>query len=81
MKKLILNLIKFYQKYLSPANFGADTCIYEPSCSNYMYKAVKEYDIIRGTLMGLWRVLRCNPFAKGGYDPVPPEKKVQRKEK
>lgn len=78
MKKLTQSLIKFYQKYLSPANFGIDTCIYEPSCSNYMYQAIEEHGVIKGTLMGIWRVLRCNPFVHGGYDPVPPVKKKEK---
>jgi putative membrane protein insertion efficiency factor len=70
MKKLILILLKQYKKYLSPKNFGLHTCRYEPSCSTYTYQAIEKYGILRGGLMGAWRIIRCNPFSKGGYDPV-----------
>ena len=70
MKKLMLNLIRFYQKYLSPVNFGIHTCKFKPSCSEYTYQAVEKYGTLKGTFMGAWRVLRCNPLAKGGNDPV-----------
>lgn len=45
-------------------------CRFEPSCSRYTYTAIEKYGVIKGTLMGTWRILRCNPFNKGGYDPV-----------
>lgn len=70
MKKLILTLIKFYKKHLSPTNFGWDICRYKPSCSEYTYQAIEKHGVIKGGLMGLWRVARCNPFSKGGFDPV-----------
>ena len=70
MKKLILILIKFYKKYLSPANFGINTCIFKPSCSEYTYQAIEKYGVFKGSLMGIKRTLRCNPFNKGGVDPV-----------
>lgn len=70
MKKLVLKLIKQYQKHLAPINFGVDTCRYKPSCSHYTFDAVNKYGIVKGSLMGGWRVLRCNPFSKGGHDPV-----------
>ena len=70
MKKLILTLIKLYKKYLSPENFGLKTCIFEPSCSEYTYKAVEKYGVLKGSLMGIKRIIRCNPFNKGGIDPV-----------
>jgi hypothetical protein len=70
MKKLALNSIKFYRKYLSPENFGIFLCRYEPSCSRYTHKAIEKYGVIKGTFMGMWRVLRCNPLSKGGKDPV-----------
>lgn len=66
----MLNLIKLYRKFLSPANFGIHTCIFEPSCSKYMYYAVEKHGVLKGTFMGVWRVLRCNPFGKGGFDPA-----------
>ncbi|HLB51924.1 MAG TPA: membrane protein insertion efficiency factor YidD [Patescibacteria group bacterium] len=70
MKKLILNLLTFYKKNLSPGRFGIKICRYEPSCSRYTFEAINKYGVFKGGLMGLWRVLRCNPFSKGGYDPV-----------
>jgi len=70
MKKLVLTLLKLYKKYLSPINFGIHTCRFEPSCADYTYTAVEKYGILRGSFLGLWRILRCNPFSKGGYDPV-----------
>lgn len=70
MKNLALTLIKLYKKYLSPANFGFDTCKYTPSCSIYTYQAIEKYGVIKGILLGAWRILRCNPFSRGGQDPV-----------
>lgn len=70
MKTLILKLLKFYKSYLSPGRFGLKICRFEPSCSRYTYEAVQRYGIVKGLLLGGWRVLRCNPFSKGGYDPV-----------
>lgn len=70
MKKLVLTLLRFYKKYLSSSNYGIRTCRFEPSCSVYTYQAIEKYGIFRGGLKGLWRILRCNPLSKGGYDPV-----------
>ncbi|MGD8744503.1 MAG: membrane protein insertion efficiency factor YidD [Candidatus Woesebacteria bacterium] len=70
MKKLVLILIKLYKKYLSPANFGLLTCKYTPSCADYTYEAIEKYGLFKGGLKGSWRVIRCNPFSKGGHDPV-----------
>lgn len=77
MKKLVLKLIKFYQRYLSIDQgylgklFGnPPVCIYEPTCSEYTSLAVSKYGILKGLYMGFKRVLRCHPFAKGGLDPV-----------
>jgi len=70
MKKFALMLIRFYQKFLSPENLGIEVCRFEPSCSRYTYQAVQKYGVIKGSLMGFWRILRCNPFNKGGHDPV-----------
>lgn len=77
MKRVFIGLILFYQKYLSPLK--STKCPYFPSCSQYGLEAVREYGAIKGGLLGLWRILRCNPFSKGGYDPVPPIR--NRKEK
>ncbi|MCI5504474.1 MAG: membrane protein insertion efficiency factor YidD [Anaerobutyricum sp.] len=70
MKKIFIRLIKFYQKYLSPLK-GRATCIYTPTCSQYAIEALEKYGLIKGGGLAVWRILRCNPFAKGGYDPVP----------
>jgi putative membrane protein insertion efficiency factor len=75
MKKLILALIKVYQKTFSPDHGlifsgGATRCRYFPSCSQYTYEAIVHYGVVRGLLKGFWRVLRCNPFSKGGVDLV-----------
>ena len=68
--KGMIKLIRFYQKYLSPLKVRTH-CIYTPTCSQYAIEALKKHGIIKGSLLSIWRILRCNPFAKGGYDPVP----------
>lgn len=70
MKKILIALVKIYQKYLSPLK-GHSTCIYFPTCSQYAVEAIEKYGALKGGLLAVWRILRCNPFAKGGYDPVP----------
>lgn len=70
MKKGIIFLIKLYQRYISPLK-GRGVCIYTPTCSQYAVEAYEKYGVIKGSLLTIWRILRCNPFAKGGYDPVP----------
>ena len=70
MKKIFIRLIKFYQKYLSPLK-GRATCIYTPTCSQYAIEALEKYGLIKGGGLAVWRILRCNPFDKGGNDPVP----------
>ena len=67
MKNLLLKLIKLYQKI--PGNFHA-ACKYYPSCSNYTIEAIETYGALKGSFLGLKRILKCNPFSKGGYDPV-----------
>ena len=70
MKKIFIGLIKFYRKYLSGLK-TAPTCKFYPTCSQYAVEAIEKYGIIKGGLLAVWRILRCNPFSKGGYDPVP----------
>ena len=70
LKKGIISLIRFYQKFLSPLKWRTH-CIYTPTCSEYAVQAISKYGIIKGILLSVWRILRCNPFSKGGYDPVP----------
>jgi hypothetical protein len=67
---MLLALIRFYQKVISPA-LPSNTCRFYPSCSHYGYQAVYKYGFVRGLFMAIKRVLRCNPFNPGGYDPVP----------
>ena len=70
MKKVFIGLIKFYRKYVSGLK-AAPTCKYIPTCSEYGIQAIEKYGAFKGGLLTLWRILRCNPFSKGGYDPVP----------
>ena len=67
---IVLGLIRAYQKLVSPS-LPENTCRFYPSCSHYGYQAVYKYGALKGTVMAIWRVLRCNPFNPGGYDPVP----------
>jgi uncharacterized protein len=69
MTQVLLRLIRLYQLVLSPLFAGS--CRYYPSCSQYTYEAVTRYGWLCGSWMGVKRVGRCHPFAKGGYDPVP----------
>ena len=69
MKKLLLTIIKLYQKYYSPMR--PRRCIFVPTCSQYGLEAIEKYGAVKGSLLAAWRILRCNPFSKGGYDPVP----------
>lgn len=66
---LILGLIRLYQVTLS-ATLPPNTCLFYPSCSHYGYQAVYKYGVLKGGLLAVWRILRCNPFGSGGYDPV-----------
>lgn len=63
-----MRLIVFYQKH-----FSRHTCLYYPTCSEYTLQAINNRGVILGILAGMWRIIRCNPFSEGGYDP-PPEK-------
>lgn len=67
---LLLAIIRFYQGTISKA-IPSDTCRFYPTCSHYGYQAVFKYGVIKGGWMAFTRVLRCNPFNPGGYDPVP----------
>ena len=72
MKRIMIKLIEFYQKYIS-AYLGKN-CIYTPTCSEYTKEAINEYGALKGIFMGFKRILRCHPLHKGGYDPVPKAK-------
>ncbi len=69
MKKALLLLIEFYRKFISPLK--PPSCRYIPTCSEYAMIAVERYGARRGGWLALKRILRCHPFHKGGYDPVP----------
>jgi uncharacterized protein len=69
-RELYLIPIKLYGKFLSPLK-PLPTCRFTPTCSRYAIDAVREWGIVIGTVLALWRIIRCNPFSKGGYDPVP----------
>ncbi len=65
-----LALIRLYQMTISRA-LPSDTCRFYPSCSHYGYQAIYKFGLFKGGVMAIWRVLRCNPFNRGGFDPVP----------
>jgi len=68
MKYILIYIIKFYRLYLTP--YKLPTCKYYPSCSEYAIEAIEKEGVAKGVLMTLWRLLKCNPFSKGGYDPI-----------
>lgn len=69
MKKVMIFLIRCYQKGISP--YIPSHCVYTPTCSQYGIEAIQKYGALKGGLLAFKRILRCNPFSKGGYDPVP----------
>ena len=69
MKKVLIAMIRVYQKYISPLK--TTKCPYIPTCSQYGIEAIEKHGAIKGSLLAAWRILRCNPFSKGGFDPVP----------
>ena len=69
MKRVLIWLIAFYQKQISPLRPGS--CRFVPTCSEYAIEAIRTWGVLRGLGLAIWRILRCNPFCKGGYDPVP----------
>ena len=68
MKRIFIGIINVYQKYISP--ILGKHCRYYPTCSEYTKQAIIKYGIIKGIFLGIARILRCNPFSKGGYDPL-----------
>lgn len=71
MKKILIKIIKFYKKnislWLESKNIK---CKFYPTCSEYTIQAIEKYGALKGTILGIYRILRCNPFSKGGYDPL-----------
>ncbi|OGO88351.1 MAG: membrane protein insertion efficiency factor YidD [Clostridiales bacterium GWF2_36_10] len=72
MKRLFIALIRFYQKNISP--YKAASCRFQPTCSHYAIEALQKRGLIIGLFLAVYRIFRCNPFCKGGYDPVPERK-------
>ncbi len=75
MKKVLLAVIRFYQTAITP--YTKAHCKYYPTCSQYGYEAIERFGALKGTALAVWRILRCNPFSRGGYDPVPEKKDKQ----
>ena len=69
IKMWLIQVIKFYRKFVSPMK--STKCPYFPSCSEYGLEAIEKYGAFKGSILAIWRIVRCNPFSKGGYDPVP----------
>lgn len=68
IKKLVLGIITFYRKFISPLK--PPTCRFYPTCSEYAFKAVEKYGVITGGILAIKRILKCHPFHPGGYDPL-----------
>ncbi|MFL2604205.1 MAG: membrane protein insertion efficiency factor YidD [Flavobacteriaceae bacterium] len=68
-KLLVINFIKIYQRFVSP--FFPSSCKFSPSCSKYGIEAINKYGVLKGSVLTVKRILKCNPWSKGGYDPIP----------
>ena len=69
MNRIFIFFIEFYRKYISPI-LGYGKCKYTPTCSEYSIEAFRKYSFPKALVLAIWRILRCNPFSKGGYDPL-----------
>ena len=67
-RAVVVRAIRVYQRFVSP--LLPPSCRFSPSCSRYTLLAVRKHGVFKGGLMGAWRILRCNPFSKGGFDPI-----------
>lgn len=76
MKRPLIWLIRLYQKYISSKT--PPQCKYYPTCSHYGIQAIERFGAFKGTALTFWRILRCNPFSRGGYDPVPDKKNTKK---
>ena len=72
MRDIFSAPIRFYQRAISP--WIGSHCRFRPTCSQYAIEAIRIHGVLKGLALGTWRILRCHPFCKGGYDPVPPPK-------
>ncbi len=77
MKRILIKLIEFYRAAISPRMPAM--CKYIPTCSQYGIEAIERFGALKGGALTIWRILRCNPWSRGGYDPVP-EKKRKKQE-
>ncbi|WP_205666563.1 membrane protein insertion efficiency factor YidD [Aminipila luticellarii] len=68
MKRIVIGLIRVYQKFISP--LFPPTCRFYPTCSAYFIQAVEKYGVVKGSFLGIKRILKCHPFHPGGYDPL-----------
>ncbi|MBR4762157.1 MAG: membrane protein insertion efficiency factor YidD [Clostridia bacterium] len=73
---LLIGAVKLYRKAISPLKIPC--CRFTPTCSQYAIEAIRVHGAFKGSMLAVWRILRCNPFCKGGYDPVPPKKEKNR---
>ena len=78
MKYIPIFFLRLYRRFISPLK-TRPSCRFTPTCSEYAIEAYREWGFFIGTALALWRVLRCNPFGKGGYDPVPKRKRRRRR--
>lgn len=69
MKRVLIAIVQGYKKFISP--LIPPSCRFTPTCSEYAMEALQKHGAWKGSLLAIWRILRCNPFGKGGYDPVP----------
>ncbi len=69
MKRILIRMIRMYQRYISPVKITR--CPYIPTCSAYGLEAIEKHGALKGSILAVWRILRCNPLSHGGYDPVP----------
>ncbi|MCQ2448602.1 MAG: membrane protein insertion efficiency factor YidD [Clostridia bacterium] len=76
MGKCLIRLIRFYQKAISPRKIAC--CRFTPSCSAYAIEAIEVHGAFKGSALAVWRLLRCHPFCKGGFDPVPAKKQKRK---
>jgi putative membrane protein insertion efficiency factor len=69
MKRILIAIVRGYKKFISP--LLPPSCRFTPTCSEYAMEALSKHGALKGSMLAIWRILRCNPFCKGGYDPVP----------
>ncbi len=74
MSNILIGAIRFYQRFISPLH--RPSCRFYPTCSNYSIEAIRKFGPFQGSIMAIWRILRCGPWSEGGYDP--PEKPLFR---